>query len=60
MCLPSLVNMLMLVDFFSLAVGLDTIALIVPEDLVEILDEVNSWSPLAMVSAPLAPEATNP
>ena len=60
MCLPSLVNILMLVDCFSLGVGLNTMALIVPEDLVEILDEVKSWSPLAMVSAPLAPEATSP
>ena len=60
MCFPSLVNILMLVDCFSLGVGLNTMALIVPEDLVEILDEVKSCSPLAIVNAPLDPEATSP
>ena len=42
MCLPSLVNIFMFVASFSLGVGLDIIALSVPEALVEIFDEVKS------------------
>ena len=60
MCFPSLVKICILEASFSLAVGFDTIAFIVPEDRVEILDEVKFCSPLAIVNTPLDPEAISP
>ena len=59
-CIPSLVKILISVASNSLAVGFFIIPFRVPEDLVDIEDEVKFWSLLATVRAPSAPDATKP